>query len=645
MIRLNNWHHVAGYILEDVITMQNYECLYWEYKGKEVRLHIPTMFIIGDIEGHDKICTRKSGHGPKMAGVTHSCNIERSKCDNPNNACSLYKENEIFSLQDIVLNHHNRSQEDEVLAAEAQEYEQALVTLNKRGFYGPISNAFRHMKFGENPNGLHGAVAICLLHTYLQKFPNLCTEAFLNLFGVSEISSGSSQINLSLPKIVSYCSRQSDRDFPKLTSFSFSLTKGKHTYSAQEKYARVFAIYIFCMTSYGWNFVTTRTISRYDGSEARKVIQLLQHTLTMYQYLHLPKFDKNKMRKGRNEVSNYLFSVREVLEMTQHESDRNEEKRTCTFPKYHYLTHVIPMKGEFGSTRNFNGEYSESHHKWNAKSPSLRTQGRDDIFDEQTCFNLSAQIMLDKIARKAGVAEDNVTKGGTLPSEKLHNDEDIAIHSKSSNFSILLVGEGKNSSIAIEWDSRQKEKNFPLSNQLRDFILKSVFQSKELGVRNNTVQGFTDLYWKQNIIRAHPNFRGKPWMDYVNIKWSTLEREDQYYYCPAKVLMFLDFSGSDFRTKNHESLLKGPLYVIVHSTATSNSPKYEPTPNAMRVQKMRKSKICRFWTMENEYHLLSVRSIESLAFVIPDYKDEEMTSRTEFVIEFESKHKWAKAHF
>ena len=68
----------------------------------------------------------------------------------------------------------------------------------------------------------------------------------------------------------------------------------------------------------------------------------------------------------------------------------------CTFPKFHYLKHVIDQIVAFGSAKNFDGGCSESNHKYLTKKPGSRTQGRIDTFDEQTSYNLSAKIVLDR---------------------------------------------------------------------------------------------------------------------------------------------------------------------------------------------------------------------------------------------------------
>ena len=250
------------------------------------------MFIIGDIEGHDKLCTRKAGHLPSMNGVTHSCNITRDKCDNPTSKCCFLLKHTISDLQ-------SKTRDDSL---STQERKQCIDHLSKRGFYDSIKNAFFDMNFGCNPNGLHGAAAICLLHTFKQKFPNLVVEEYLKLFGVTEVTCGNLQINSSIPKFIRHCHHQSDCDFPLLNSFSFSLTKGKHTYSANEKYARVFALYLFSITTFGWEYMTNKMKSTYDEEDAKRIIACLEATLSIYQSLYTESFKISGKKHIEKEV-------------------------------------------------------------------------------------------------------------------------------------------------------------------------------------------------------------------------------------------------------------------------------------------------------------------------------------------------------
>ena len=56
-MRLNDWHFVCEHILSDVKKIQKLNGLEWLLFGKKCCLKLPIMFIIGDIEGHDKVCS------------------------------------------------------------------------------------------------------------------------------------------------------------------------------------------------------------------------------------------------------------------------------------------------------------------------------------------------------------------------------------------------------------------------------------------------------------------------------------------------------------------------------------------------------------------------------------------------------------
>jgi hypothetical protein len=44
----------------------------WVLNGKPCKLIFAVNMILGDIEGHDKLCSRKACHSATMKGVTHS---------------------------------------------------------------------------------------------------------------------------------------------------------------------------------------------------------------------------------------------------------------------------------------------------------------------------------------------------------------------------------------------------------------------------------------------------------------------------------------------------------------------------------------------------------------------------------------------
>lgn len=660
-MHLNDWHYVVSHILTNMKQLQNLNGLEWLYRNAQgelqsCKLHIPIMFIIGDIEGHDKICSRKSGHNKSMKGVTHSCNVQRSECGDVNAVCDDFQKFDIKLKQDCVQS--TRSHINDKMESEQN--------LKELGFYGKVVNAFFELDYGASPFGAHGACAICLLHTFKQKFPNVVVENFFRTFGKSTNTKGCHIVNKSVPKLVEQCIRQSDRTFPALNSFTVSLLKAKFQLNANEKYARLLALNLFCMTTYGWNFSTAGRFCHHKGPIVAQRIKLLEESMTIYKFLAQEKFPKECCPYGQESIKRYLSLFKEVVEWREKKSSttkseqmtdvQNDESgkellslegdestdgtnqgviNDTTFPKFHYLTHLIKMIQHFGSALNFDGGSCESNHKYLTKSPGMRTQGRIDTFDNQTAFNLSAKIVLDRACRtltlKASYGVSMNFNSETTDVLDLQDDTPgsfgISVNKRSSHFSI----DPKNNSFEIKWKTGnvKPKSKFPdlTLDAIRDYILVP-------GWIDSTVLGFTCLDWNNHIVRAHPSYRsGKSWYDYVNMHW---REDDCEYVCPGKVCMFLDI-------RNHPKFIDGK-YVIIHSTAVYGK-YFRPSTKAKKVWKTRgSSPIFTFWDKEEQCQIAHVESIRSVAFVYPDFSDEDMTVKTGLVIEVKPIEDWIKLH-
>ena len=674
-MRLNDWHCVANYLLSDLKDLQKLDGLDWNIFGKKCRLRIPIMFIIGDIEGHDKICSRKSGHNKKMKGVTHSCKVRRNECGFVETECQYFSSNEVKSRQDVYQN---------VLSTD-EEKEEAYAKLYYLGFYSNVRNAFFDLDYGVSEYGTHGAVAICLLHTFKQKFPNSVMDKFINIFGKSNTAKGAVLVNKSAPRLIQQCIRQSDRSFPKLNTFTVSLWHAKFQLSANEKYSRMFALSLYCMSTYGWeSTLHGRNTKVKDESVVKKRIKLIEMTLTIYKFMAQENFHIRNKYLGNTSVMRYMSLYKEVLEWepfvpiavelafedndyegsdgsieeesevdsvedlcdeTSEEENTTEEVEEpvmdgdlCTFPKYHYLKHVCDMISRFGSALNFDGGFCESNHKYLTKAPGMRTQGRTDNFDEQTSFNLSAKIVMDrafrnlKLETSQGVSTHfNSIPIGTITRTRGNVTEPgvVSINRNSSRFVIINNDDGIPT---IEWKKGlvKPRHGYP------EIALTALKKLLVPGFPFENLTGFTCLNWNDELIHAHPSYRSKTsWYDHVNVVWDG----KQQYICPSKVYMFLDL-------KNHpDPHMVDGLYAIVHSTAVNPVRERKPTSDAVRVWRERgSSNIFQFWTMEQTCHCVNVAFITSTAFVCPDFDDEDMKHRTEFVIEVKPIPIWEDEH-
>ena len=635
---LRDWHYVVKWLLSDLYDLQQKEYLEWYYMGKKVRLFIPIMFIIGDIEGHDKICCRKHGHHVEMNGVTHSCSIHRKDCDNPNAKCRLLRAKEIKELQELVT---QKDVSDEVRR-------KAKESLDQKSFHWVDANIFFDLDYGSNENGVHGACAICLLHTFEMKFPDLVLDEYRAMFGVSEDTMGKLEINASVGSLMNRCKRKSDRDFPLINTFSFALTKGRITYTAKERFARIFALYLFCMTSFGWNFNLNSSKRSYSETIVKKVVKLIEKTLTIHEYLYQEEFrisgNSRNRRTPMGEIISYMHDLKAVLGIGDPENSR------CKFPKFHYLLHVIPLIILYGCVRNFDGGHCERHHKYISKQPGKQTQRRRETFDEQTSFNFASKIVLEKSCRDANILTSWHRSKHMLEVQQercLENNDiqegNIEINVTSSKFILRRNNEDMNSSLLVEWKNGPKKRRQCFAADILDYVNQEIFI--KYGLVDETISGFTSLDWKGEIIRADPSFKlGTSWFDYVTLRWEADVRRGEVmeYFCPAKILMFLDLRNISL--DNDGCRIQPSIYAVVHSTKT-NENDFGPEQKAKRIWETRgKSSLVTYWTMEEGKWLVPVNAISSTSFVYQDYDDKEMENKTEYVIEVKARKEWCNAH-
>ena len=679
-MRLNDWHYVCSHILHPMKQLQKVDGLKWAFGTDECRLHIPIMFIIGDIEGHDKVCSRKSGHGPMMKSVTHSCNIRKEDCGDVDAVCSGLRSFDIKAKQDVV-------QDGYALHDDRKECQEQLDQL---GFYPRVKNAFFDLDYGASSFGTHGACAICLLHTFKQKFPNTVLDLYLSCFGGGTSNKGHLIVTKAVPRLMVSCLRQSDRSFPKLNTFLVSLLHAKFQLNANEKYARMFALSLFLMTTFGWNFSTEGECSMHKGQRiVKRRILLVQRTMSIYKFLSQKRFPKNCRQNGDVTVRNYMSLFKEVIDwrdkisignkrrmreeeriaetsseplenLRAEEDDWNEASEgyvnNCKFPKFHYLLHVLDQIETFGSAQNFDGGACESNHKYLTKSTGKRTQGRMDTFDYQTAFNLSAKIVLDRACRKLNIkASFGVSRNFNSQPDKFNSQLDNETIANSD------FEDDQKETIAFE-DNCPRKSGISINKCSSHFTLKSIDGVPKIEWKNGLVKpksrypriatkwiednlmangweksiihGFTCLDFKGNIVRAHPSYRsGDPWFDYVNVKWMD---EENWNICPARVCMFLEILG-------HPTYVDGK-YAIVHSTAVHGK-QYRPSKRARNVWKDRgEPPLFQFWDMEPTCQLAHVDALDSVAFVYPDFSDEDMAEKTGLVIEVKPIEDWIDLH-
>ena len=409
----------------------------------------------------------------------------------------------------------------------------------------------------------------------------------------------------------------------------------------------MFALFLYCNTTYGWKSSFQRKFMQIeDDDQIKSRISLIEDSLSIYYFISASSFDAHDIKNGKSEVRNYLAKYKDCIEFldneeeessyddqfhidqeslhSQHESASSEDDEEkpiimdrCQFPKFHYLTHVMDMIERFGSTKNFDGGINESHHKYLTKTTGSRTQGRIDLFDEQTSTNLADKIILEKASLYLKGYKSQSKINEDKSSSKMIRNGDIYVHHLSSKFTLDRNGK-------LKWTKTQ----YMFPAEVKAFLSSYLTSlSRHVSILNC----FTDLVWKHQTIRSHPYFRGNEWYDWVTLRWITGDRSQREYFCPAKVLVFVE--------------VENELHACVHSTLFDEK-NMSPSKKALKIWKERgKSSVVQYWTMETEFRMVHVTSINETVFVYDDFDDKDMSNMTDIKIEVKPIELWESKHF
>jgi len=74
-LRMQDYHNMLNIILKSYQNVQRKPIL-WKFDGKIKAMKVPTLFVMGDTEGHDKLCGHMASRG-KIEYLCRYCNIHR----------------------------------------------------------------------------------------------------------------------------------------------------------------------------------------------------------------------------------------------------------------------------------------------------------------------------------------------------------------------------------------------------------------------------------------------------------------------------------------------------------------------------------------------------------------------------------------
>ena len=638
-LKVMDYHKCLSKILNTFKEAQQKGPYKWKFDhcNETYNLHFPLMFIAGDMLGHNKLCGRYSNF-INTHSLLRDCNILSKDAHICDYECTHIKYEHIRELIiDSVRNDNNEIKE------------RAKSELKLKSYHYGINNAFNGICFGSNTHGITGATPPELLHMFKLKFVDDVYSKYMLLLGAEDSDTVAKvRYNSLICEMVSNTYRQSDRSFPDISIYKDGMRK-QAIYTADDKFTRLFVLYLYSLTSASLaviSDVAPSTQPKYKNDLLRKhkqFIKLIEDTMIMYLWLYQSEFPKKLCKPaekgkfvalGSNKISIYKRFYQEVL------YDKAEE---CSFPKFHSLDHMLLYIYHYGSSRNFDGGPCESGLKYNVKLPGKQTRGNSKLLIKQLAKTYTEIQMLRKASDTATCLSYNNLVSNVLTSNSgSYNNNTInntinSIAQENTNTSSYYLDKDKQS---IIWKKSNVSPRNPFDDMLLGFVFKKLFDINK-GITQNCsiVEGFTTMRHNGDLLHAHPSFKnGMSWNDYAYVKY---EGFDKMYLC--RIEMFLNLTNTSLKDEYKE--LNEVCAVVKSVFADKNG---NPSQEALAAQRKRnfsrnkKLELCQFWTMEEDWWIIPVTSIDGPGYVLKDINHYNDMQTNQFVIEIKPYNTWCK---
>ncbi len=504
--KLRMYHEILDAMLASVVRLQSKGGVPFSftYRGKlyDVNLKVFLMFIIGDTEGHDKLCGRYNSRALQVKRVCRHCDIPTMDCDNAFYPWRHVKPDVVHAL---VL-----SNDLERLKAMSQH---------------PLKNAFYNTKLdiGRNPRGIHGMTPGEPLHVVDLGLFKYGLEGFFICLGMNPKSKAPCKILMELDSMARHIGRflshQSDRQLPR-TYFPFGVTGGTKL-SGHEYQGVLLVVLIMCvMEESRLMFLTKMSVT------------VLHQWIRLFELLLGWRYWLKKSSIPRLEVEQSQLATQTLMMMFK-STVKRKHGNGSKFPKLHLPCHFSENMVDFGVIANVDSGPPESNHKPNAKAPSQHTQMRAESFEVQTAKRYVENLIIDFAADALHIDDTPAAKSAIFAPDLLRGARFV--------FEVSEGCEGDVNVVSFEWKSKAISE--PYNQQYTDWLTRHVFSKLTPGTR---VQGCTEhKRHNQFLFRAHPSYRGhNQWHDWATFDWSggNIEQDDDRVCIPGQIVFFLEIT-------------------------------------------------------------------------------------------------------
>ena len=544
---LNEAHMQIQFILEEsgFLRLQKHG-FRWNlhYLGNihRVVFHPFVPFIIGDTEGHDRLC----GHyTARFAQIQQLCRI----CECPTSLTGYSKSK--FP--------HRHPKAIDALVQKAKTHELKLLSQNY------LKNGFAEVRFGlHNRRGIFGACPGEMLHLISLGWFKYCLEAFSAQAGPKSVAL--KQYDMLCANLGIRLSRQSDRDIPRI-----NFTKGFSTASnlMGHEMAGCLLVKLFAMhtTYFRGIFAIGKKRKAEDEQRLRNEkhiadwILVVSSLLTWFQWMKQPTISKRQV-KGSHAAVQWLMRFIATVAPRIGGMTNNTIKR-------HLVLHLCEDILDHGVPDNVNSAYAESAHITLAKVTSRNTQKRAISFTKQAAQRYVENLVVSLAS--ADVKNDITLKGASTAALGTHGTTtsptpEIQLSGGKSGRDFILTWAPGNESATFKWQRPRSSDDLEmahLSCRVTTFLANYCMP----WMPNGKVPCFTSFIDANGErYRAHPSYDGKVWNDYAMVKWKGFS-----FPFPAFIHTFVDLRelpkgrGINIVANGQGKIGEAGLYALIHS--------------------------------------------------------------------------------
>ena len=511
--------------------------------GNDIRqllIKIPLAFVLGDAKSQDHLCGRFGGHNTSR--MCRACHVSFQDSDDTTHKCKWVQHNQFIDTINVALNLDEINKNKRKHACEVlQEHSQHAVI-----------NSFDDVDFAGSKGGIFGATPHDLMHAFLEGILKYSTRLFINGFNTSL----KAEIDLLVDEIFTDVRSSESKNMPRV-----NFTKGMTNLTmitADEEVGMALTLLIIGQTQKGKiifdkrnNGTKEQILEDNELPSTQQFIEVIEILLSFHSWY---KSEKPIKWNESHSIEQLLKSVTVLLNKVKFTLPR-EEGNGWKIQKFHELMHIPYDVNKFGSPKNFDTGIMENRlihvGKINAKTtqkrgPKIFTRQLGDRIYQQQCFEKAKRCVIKD-------------------SEYNEIDDEESISSSDSTFSDVTMHIHKN---PITYFVKNKPDYEVRINNMSRAIIKwmtstpcvipeMLLKHFEMFLPNNEIailEVFTEIYHKNEIYRAHPNYRGfGAWFDWCMVKYdmSSIDYKRKQFnvkhniqtaypegYYPAKILCF-----------------------------------------------------------------------------------------------------------